>query len=161
MQKKFGNMIDAIEPGNGVWLCTTNSYIRKDGALVMGRGCAKAMAEAFPGLPMMLGARIEHLSEYNIGILEDETSNIALGAFQVKYHFKQDADLGLIERSCSALWALADLKPEREFHLNYPGIGNGRLKASDIEPLIQLLPDNVNVWQFAKEVSHHAGSRVH
>jgi len=42
----------------GLFLITTNSTIRKDGALVMGRGIARQARDRFPGLAVNLGRYI-------------------------------------------------------------------------------------------------------
>jgi hypothetical protein len=75
-------------------LVTTNSYVRRDGALVMGRGAARTAALHWPRLPYELGKRIEHLGEYNIGLLSQTNGKrLSLGAFQVKFNFADAADL--------------------------------------------------------------------
>lgn len=35
----------------------------------------------------------------------------------------------------------------KKIHLNFPGIGNGGLKRSNVLPLLERLPDNVKVWE--------------
>ena len=146
---KTGDMLATIRPGD-IYLVTTNSFIRKDGALVMGRGAAKQLATMIPNLPFAFGERIldncGHLGEYNIGVLTN-VRNESFGAFQVKYHFKDEADLDLIERSVGVLHDLA-VGDGRVFHVNYPGIGNGRRNIEDVEPLLESLPDNVCIWRF-------------
>ena len=135
------------------YLVTTNSYIRRDGALVMGRGAAKQLATRFPirvfqKLPYEFGKRINHLGEYNIIVLTDPDTGLRLGAFQVKYHFKDAADLALIERSVDELASIAHERSERKFNVNFPGIGNGKLDYDQVLPLLERLPDNVYVWTF-------------
>ena len=146
MIHKQGDMLAAIIPGD-IYLVTTNSYIRKDGALVMGRGAAKQLAVMYPRLPYLLGDRIEHLGEYNVGVLTDKSTGLSLGAFQVKFNFADAADLDLIQRSADELHRLA-VEDGRVFHVNFPGIGNGRLAYDDVLPIMEALPDNVCVWTF-------------
>ena len=144
---KQGDMLANLVQGD-IYLVTTNSYIRKDGALVMGRGAAKQLATMFPNLPFELGKRIEHLGEYNVGVLtQTNDSKLSLGAFQVKYNFADAADLDLIGRSVDELHRLA-VEDGRVFHVNFPGIGNGRLTYDSVLPLLASLPDNVCVWTF-------------
>ena len=142
-----GDMLRSLSPED-VYLVTTNSYIRRDGALVMGRGAAKQLATRFPKLPYEFGKRIKHLDEYNIGVLTDLNTKLNLGAFQVKYHFKDAADLALIERSVDELVSVAHERSERKFNVNFPGIGNGKLDYDQVLPLLERLPDNVYVWTF-------------
>lgn len=150
MKFQFGDMLECIVPGP-VYLVTTNSFIKRDGCLVMGRGAAKQLALQKPILPKILGRLIAndcgHLGEYNVGIYTGG-SQVSCGAFQVKYHWGDAADIELIKRSTDCLIELANSKPDVEFHLNYPGIGNGRLDIDLVEPIIDRLPDNVNVWRF-------------
>ena len=146
MINKYGDMLANIITGD-IYLVTTNSYIRNDGALVMGRGAAKQLATLYPKIPYELGRRIQHLGEYNIGVITDKVSGLSLGAFQVKYHFGDAADLDLIKRSADELHKVA-CEDGRVFHVNFPGIGNGRVSFDSVYPLIERLPDNVCVWQF-------------
>ncbi len=53
-QFRLGNMWTAYEPAD-LFLITTNSTIRRDGALVMGRGIARQAKERFPDLDVTLG----------------------------------------------------------------------------------------------------------
>jgi len=148
MIHKTGDMLANLVSGD-IYLVTTNSYIRKDGALVMGRGAAKQLATMFPRIPYLLGDRIDHLGEYNVGVLTQTNEPfLSLGAFQVKFHFGDAADLELITRSRDELHKLA-CEDGRVFHVNFPGIGNGRLKYDDVLPIMEDLPDNVCVWTFA------------
>jgi hypothetical protein len=94
MIHKQGDMLANMVPGD-IYLVTTNSYIRKDGALVMGRGAARQAATMFPNLPFALGQHIDHLGEYNIGIITDKHTARHMGAFQVKFAFDDAADLQL------------------------------------------------------------------
>ena len=147
MIRKYGNMLANLVSGD-IYLVTTNSYIRKDGALVMGRGAAKQLATMFPRLPYLLGNRITHLGEYNVGVLTQiNEPKLSLGAFQVKFNFADAADLDLITRSRDELHQLA-CEDGRVFHVNFPGIGNGRLAFDDVLPIMETLPDNVCVWTF-------------
>ncbi len=124
------------------FLVTTNSYIRTDGALVMGRGIAKQLADKIPSIPWSFGEKIEHLSNYGIRA----TGHIA--AFQVKRHFRDDAELDLIAASTYDLHRWAKTLPKRRFDLNFPGIGNGHLNYDEVLPLLEDLPDNVHIWTF-------------
>ena len=128
------------------FIVTTNSYIRIDGALVMGRGIAKQLSTRFPQMPRNFAQQTKHLDTYGLIIhLRDDTN---LGAFQVKHHFSDPATLSLIEYSTRHLTNLANRLPKQRFDLNFPGIGNGRLAYNDVLPIVRQLPDNVHVWTF-------------
>ncbi len=131
-------------------LFTANSTVRKDGALVMGRGAAEQAQIRFPGCNMMFGKLIQKTGP-NYGVIllpRGHQDHRFLGAFQVKYHFSDKADIDLIDYSCGMLGLLANiLMPGIRYAVNFPGIGWGRLKREDVLPVISKLPDNVEVWE--------------
>ena len=146
MIKKTGDMWSIFDLSD-FFIVTTNSYIRRDGKIVMGRGIAKQLAERFPTIPHEFAKQTTHLGTYGLIIhLRDDTH---LGAFQVKHHFADPATLSLIEYSTRHLTNLANRLPSNRFDINFPGIGNGRLKYDDVLPVIEQLPDNVHVWTFS------------
>jgi hypothetical protein len=116
-------------------LVSTNATLNKNGEVVMGRGAAKEAKERFPQLPFDLGMRLRTggLAGQKYGVLiSDITAHgTRLGAFQVKYHWQDDADLGLISHSAHALRAIAG--DYERIAINFPGIGNGRLERSQVE----------------------------
>lgn len=156
MKREIGNMFDtigAIVGGNHMLLATGNSFIRQDGCLVMGRGAARQLALRYPHIPRLFGRRITHLSKYLI--VTEPSHQYAhpwLGVLQVKYHFKDMADMDLLSESISALKMTANTLPHFRIDINYPGIGNGCISAaSDLKQIVHLLnslPDNVHVWTF-------------
>lgn len=152
-QFERGNMWNAFHETDAFCI-TTNSYIRNDGELVMGRGIAKQTKEIFDGVPLAFGNRIEekcgHLGVY--GVLPCNRNEIdKFVAFQVKTHFRNDADLGLIDKSASRLSEVAMSYPDRRFDLNFPGIGNGGRDQDEVMPLLKGLPDNIHIWRFRNE----------
>lgn len=130
----------------GMFIVTTNSYIKNGGRLVMGAGIAKQARNRLTGVDLKLGSMIRdtcgHLGFY--GFLPVSS---VFGAFQVKYDWIDSADLDLIKRSTSQLADFATQRPEMTFNLNFPGIGNGRLARNIVLPIIETLPDNVTVWE--------------
>lgn len=68
-----------------------------------------------------------------------------LGVFQVKQYYSQPASLELIRCSTAALCAWCVEHPNALVHLNFPGIGNGRLRREDVLPIIAQLPDRVAI----------------
>lgn len=129
---------------------TTNSYIRNDGELVMGRGIAKVAKQTFEDLPKAFGEKIDHLETY--GLIPSNRNEIdKFVAFQVKTHFRNQADLDLIGKSAEGLLQMAEKYPDKRFDLNFPGIGNGGRKQDEVMPIIEDLPKNVHVWRFCNE----------
>ena len=145
MQIKRGNLWNS---NADIILVTTNSFIRGDGALVMGRGAALEMKSKYPLLPFDFGKIIKekcgHLKEYNI--IFESNIPIKFGIFQVKYHFKDSANIELIKRSILKLQIIAN-NDNKQFAMNYPGIGFGQLSEKDVLPLISMLPNNVTIYK--------------
>lgn len=121
---------------------TGNPIVRKDGALVMGRGAALAVKTAHPQVPYMFKLEPDtHLAWVTIN--RDQH----IGWFKVKHHWRSDADLALIEESARQLGEYARFFPRWKFEMNYPGVGNGRLKDTDVFPVLAGLPDNVHIYR--------------
>lgn len=153
-----GNMWD-IFGKTDLFYITTNPIRRHDGAVVMGRGIAKEAKDRYPDLPYIFGRRLDYLTlpdaEFRytgwIGRFDEQT----VCYFMVKDHWRSEARLDYIDASCKALIAdnMSRGIPGGYMHstridLNFPGIGNGKLKREDVLPIIEQLPDNVHVWEF-------------
>ena len=149
-QFKTGDMWSAYDQA-GLYLITTNSTITRNGRLVMGRGIAKQARDRFPGLAAALGQQIQQqcgsLGTYGL-LISPRWPTAKLGAFQVKYHFSETADLALIQQSATSLHQWATTHSDVAIHLNMPGIGNGRLPRTAVLPHIQKLPHNVTIWEY-------------
>ena len=153
-----GNMWDVFGKTD-LFMLTTNPIRRKDGAIVMGRGIAKQAADKYPKLPYDFGYRLaqaEHAQGYievmypvDIGIIGTYDTQM-IGWFMVKDHWRNPADPAIIKRSVNFLtgWANGRTRTWNRIDLNFPGIGNGKLKREDVLPLIEKLPDNVHVWEY-------------
>lgn len=141
MQLETGDMW-SIHDKTDYFIVTTNSYIRTDGAVVMGRGIAKQLADHIPSIAFEFANDITHLGRYGIILLDK------YGAFQVKKHFSNDAEYALIAYAAAQLAATANVLNKARFDMNFPGIGNGNLDYNEVLPLINHLPDNVHVWTF-------------
>jgi len=147
---RTGNMWEVFDEVDH-FIITTNAVVKNNGALVMGAGIAKQVRDSFPGIDADMGAAIyKHcgpdcpLKDRFYGILLGRK----IGMFQVKHHYKDDADLRLIQQSAGVLDVIATHSPGRTFALNFPGIGNGKLDYHDVYGLISHLPDNVQIWTF-------------
>jgi len=128
------------------FVITTNAIIKNNGAVVMGAGIAKQVRDKWPGIDIEIGRGIQKVcpsgGEYGL-ILGNK-----IGVFQVKYHFKHMANLYLIDQSAKALAAHARANPDTTYAMNFPGIGNGSLDKEAVQPILEKLPDNVQVWAF-------------
>ena len=148
MFKEFGS-VDCT-----LFLVTTNAYVKDNGELVMGRGAALQLKDRVPESPAELGKRIpsecsfkmyDHSSiPYGVVMVDTEESyrrnHQAYGAFQVKRHFKERADLYLIRHSARMLaWWLRD-DPDWQNDwvvMNVPGIGAGHLDRAAVLPILE------------------------
>ena len=139
-----------------LFLITTNPIIRKDGAVVMGRGIAKEVKERFPRFPYLMA---EQLSRAHPEIDADMhcCSPLAtfdeqlMGYFMVKRHWREPALKEIIANSVEHLLLLPlryGFNSSARIDLNFPGIGYGKLKREDVLPLLEELPDNVHVWEY-------------
>ncbi len=146
---QYGNMWSTYGDVD-LFLVTCNSYVTRDGAVVMGRGIARVARDTFAGVDKDFGAKIEHLGDYGV-LLHPEYPANKLALFQVKRHFANNAKLSLIKRATNELCNIVRTLGLDVVALNYPGIGNGGLSFNSVRPIIEALPDSVNVWQFGKE----------
>jgi hypothetical protein len=151
MKLARGNMF--LHPADLI-LVTTNSYVRSNGTLVMGRGAAAQVRQFLPGAEAIFGSLVQSVTKgqvfANYGVLVEPippTRKYALryGIFQVKYHWGKPAIPDLISYSCTKLQEISHLYPS--ISLNFPGIGNGGLGRDEVLPLIEGLPGNVTVWE--------------
>lgn len=173
MRLQTGNMFE--HPADLI-LVTTNSFVKTDGRLVMGRGAAKDALRHFPGIDLIFGGMIKDSAEaglYGLLIgsqqgppwegygwtlqhqLQEKTmprqmpiaAPVLVGAFQVKFNWWAPAQLELIGYSTDMLLTRAANIPLESVSLNFPGIGNGGLKREEVLPIIERLPANVTVWE--------------
>ena len=130
-------------PTTDYFIFTGNSFIKRNGALVMGRGIAREVRDKWPGIDVEIGqalsTKMRDAGFYGL-MLEKK-----IGVFQVKHHFADPAELILIAASAELLRIEAEDHPTTRYALNFPGIGNGHLKYDHVLPLLKHLPDNVNI----------------
>lgn len=144
MEYQTGDLLQFASNYNYM-LVTTNSFIKKDNTLVMGRGFAKQIKDNYPGIDSIYGNLISrscgHLGKYGVIFYG------YLGIFQVKYNYMQSADVELVEYSTNMLIEISKRQSNKLFAMNCPAIGNGKLHLNVIHPIINRLPDNVHVWR--------------
>jgi hypothetical protein len=141
-----------LPPAPGMIVVTTNGAVNKDGELVMGRGAALEAKQRIPGIAKEAGALLwgigcENPAIYHWLVMRApyRPGKVGFGLFQVKRVWSDDASLDMIRKSAQALAEYAKANPTLNIRMNYPGIGNGRLKRNDVEPLLCVLPDNVTI----------------
>ena len=129
-----------------VYLFTGNPVIKNNGAIVMGRGAAKQVRDTYPGIDKTFGNAIrKNPDAYLLGVTIQPQQY--LGWFKVKDHWAEEAKVSIIDKSVNALRAVAVKHPDTRYHMNYPGIGNGRLDIKAVQHILQHLPDNVRIYK--------------
>ena len=132
-----------------IYLFTGNSYITKNGKLVMGRGAALACRDLFTDCDKQFAFKIltsKYTPNYFVEFIELAPDKL-LGAFQVKHNFADNADIELIKKSAKKLKHIATQKPHIKFHMNFPGIGYGGLPFNIVLPIVDKLPNNVILYK--------------
>jgi hypothetical protein len=137
MQEVTGNIWDYHSSGRWIGI-TTNGSVRKDGACVMGRGIASEAAQKYPHLPYIVGSAI--LNSGNRVYVLNEYKIITI---PVKHHWKETADLKLIEESIKQLvnWANNPYK-HGKFYIPRAGCGNGKLDWENVKPIYEKYIDD-------------------
>lgn len=131
------------ESDNNILCITTNGFIKRNGANVMGAGIAKQAKERFKNI------------DFNFGNLIKKNGHIVqpigdrLLSFPVKDFWYNSAKLDIIIESLKQLRAIALFNPDKLFILPKPGCGNGKLKWCDIEDDIKkYIVDNIIIVDF-------------
>lgn len=147
MIRKHGNM---IADAQGYIIVTANSTLKNNGRLVMGAGEAKMLKDIYPDIDKSFGRLLADnygtSTSTRYGLILNRT--MKLGAFQTKTYWKNKSDIDLIRLSVAKLTIEALSNPKETYNLNFPDIGYGGLNKSDVEPILQVLPDNVHVWTY-------------
>ena len=139
MQEIFGDIWEQNKLKRWV-IITTNGTVRNDGACVMGRGVAKQAATRFPKLPFQLGDKIASAGN-NVYVFDD----LKIITLPVKHHWKDKADLDLIEKSLKQLVEWADEPPRKhgKFYMVRPGCSNGKRDwKTEVKPLCEKYLDD-------------------
>lgn len=140
--KLVQSLLDYTKPWSlpDVYLFTGNSYRSlSTRQAVMGRGAALAVKMAWPVVPVRISLD-GHLNWLEVN--PDQW----IGWFKVKNHYNHPAQLDLIRTSTRKLARVASLRPNRNFHMNFPGVGAGKLNLDDVKPIVEELPDNVTLY---------------
>lgn len=138
---ELGKLADAI-------VVTTNGSLRKNGANIMGGGCALEAALKFPWLPHELGRRIQRKGN-NVHVFHYD-SDMALVTFPTKENVRHNSILPLIIRSTDQLVEYAEDYVWNKIVMPRPGCGLGGLKWDDVKPILEeRLDDRFTVVTYA------------
>jgi len=148
MIEAVGNLWD--EPAD-CRVVTINGIVKKDGTNVMGRGTALQAKNKFPGIDAYIGYIIQQrgnkfmvvgpsfLSGFLGGAMGDEPLvDYYLGFLPVKHHWKEKADITLINSSIDTMLHYAKMFKFSRIVLPRPGCGNGKLDwETEVKPLLE------------------------
>lgn len=110
----------------------TNGHVNQDGNAVMGKGIAYQANKLFKGLSKSLGSLIKS-NGHSVFYYPRQR----LITFPTKHHWKQPADLKLIENSCQKLKALMIQNQDIRVVMPKVGCGNGKLSWDSVAPILQ------------------------
>jgi hypothetical protein len=138
-----GNIWDK---GRGVdaLVITTNGYVKKNGAAVMGRGIARQALQRFPGIDQWLGWHIEQFGN-KVFVLNNDLwapGHGHLVSFPVKHNWWESASLDLIEDSAHQLAKLRVDFGWKQVFMPRPGCGNGNLEWEEVREVLRPILDN-------------------
>lgn len=166
MKEAKGNMWDMSCDA----ICiSTNGFVKSNGECVMGRGCAKEVAEFFPEIPKILGDRIKKYG--NVVNKLRHYEGVAILSFPVKpvsfkflneldceniikhmrYKFNSGdvvpgwacvADINIIEQSAKQLVEMANKHDWEKILIPRVGCGYGELKWTDVKPILDGILDD-------------------
>ena len=144
MREAYGNLWDY--PAD-IRVITTNGAVKKNGAVVMGRGCARQARDKYPGLDKKLGDLVTMHGNRAFRIVGTDIATLP-----VKTHWKNPAEIPLIVRSCMQLMQMADKFGWESIVVPRPGCGNGQLSWNHVKPSVEgVLDDRFTVITYNKE----------
>lgn len=118
---------------------TTNGTVKKNGEVVMGKGCAYEATKRIPKIALKLGSLIGHKGNQVYVVNNDEPWLIS---FPVKHNWWETADIELIEKSACELVSWTNFYGWDSVVLPRPGCGNGKLAWDDVKGVIAPILDD-------------------
>jgi len=126
-----------IEVSGNIWdfdgfhCVTTNSVVKQNGELVMGRGVALDAATRYPSIPKKLGDLVKQYGNKPFIFFDEK-----IISFPTKHHWKNPSDIELIIKSSKSIALLAEIYNLTVF-LTRPGCGNGGLQWDSVKLQIE------------------------
>lgn len=146
--KIINQLLDYSTPWTlpNVYLFTGNPVIKNNGAIVMGRGAAKQVRDSYLNIDIAFGNAIQDKPDNHI-VWVILPNNQYIGWFKVKEHWANPAIISVIQESIDELRIIADKNLDLNFHMNYPGVGNGKLDVGSVQHMLEVLPENIFIYQ--------------
>jgi hypothetical protein len=140
------------EGERAITVITTNGVVTKKGKCVMRRGVAKTARDRFPCIDSWLGECIQQFGNHVFVLtiyLEMDGSEYKvlrppriICSLPVKTHWRDKADMQLIERSLGELVMMAHTRRWERVVLPRPGCGNGQILWKDVKPMMEEILDD-------------------
>jgi len=149
LSQKVINKADAI-------CFTSNGILKKNGALIMGAGVAKAFRDNFFNIDHSAGSLVKERGNI-CQIVSNSTRNpelpegrrLDIVAFPTKHRPQDKSDIELIKKSAVELVELADMLSWKLVFLPAPGCSNGKLDfETEVKPVIKKILDDRFVITF-------------
>ncbi len=137
MKEMVGDLWEEYD--KGAWIAIpTNGVVRKGSppCAVMGAGVAKQAKNRFPEVEMYLGLKLKYYGNHVYYL----TSGIY--SFPTKHHFKDKANLKLIEQSAKEIAKIAEIVNMKQVVIPRPGCGCGEREWEEIKPILEPILDN-------------------
>ena len=139
-------------------LFTSNSSVKRNGCLVMGRGSAQEAQRYVPDFAQAAGSWLQVTKRvgniYGLFLYGTDASGTSvLGAFQTKHDWRTPSTVGIIASSVRHLCALLVAHPQQfpSVAMPFPGIGAGGLSRETVLPVLEPLPPQVRIYEPRKE----------
>jgi hypothetical protein len=136
---------------------TTNGVIDSKENAVMGRGVAKIIRDMYPLIAFRLGQEIKEKGNIvlYLGKFYINERDRKIFSFPTKNHWREKADIKLIQKSAHFMKTAADIFNLRNIWLPPPGCGLGGLNWEDVKPKIEKILDERFTIVFLKEESEN------
>ena len=159
----FEKAVKANKAVTLVW--TSNSSITLWGNAVMGRGLAKQLVTKYPKLKELESTKLNNYKTItkrkdkfdNLVTIKDaklhhvySKGNKSIMAFPVKEGYWEAAKTSIIEENAKRLAYMAKKNPTMNYLINYPGIGTGKLKQEEVQPILEKYLQLSNVFIYIK-----------
>lgn len=143
----IGNPYQSFVCGDAICV-TTNGIVTRSKKAVMGAGNAKIARESFPGIDTKLANYLSRFGNrvFNLGVYEYEGKQINVISFPTKFDWKDNSSLDLIRQSAIELKELLVKVKASTVYLPIPGCSNGKLKWSQVAPVLEPLAEIVTVF---------------
>lgn len=136
MKEISGNIWDYHDKGHWI-VITTNGTVKANGKAVMGRGVAQQAKRRFPNMSGWLGCML------NSGGNQPYANRLLrIITFPVKDHWKQKAEIPLIEKSCKYFVEGVQSLGLVRIYMVRPGCGNGQLDWKIVKPILEKYLDD-------------------